>query len=121
VRIFLIILLSLSLTSCTSLKGPAEVKSSTLSQKSTREAEGGPALYVYNKNQNTKEIRLRYGEDPVAVSNSYLKLVGTINGKRPLALIEIGGRGVSFVVGEKVSGYLVSSINKNEVRLCRVK
>ena len=115
--IILIILLAFLCTSCASVP---ESKSTEEQEAPTKEAivsERQP-IYTYGQRANSRELILCFGGEPIAVSCGYIKLVGTIGGMDPQALIEIGGKGCLFSNGESVGEYKVVSIKDKEVKLC---
>lgn len=81
------------------------------------------AVFVYNDqtSSNPAALSLQINAEPVQIGNSYIRLVGIINGMKPVALVEINGKGSSVGLGERVSGYCLVLIERNIVQLKRVK
>jgi len=79
------------------------------------------ALYVYGQNTNTRQITIFYGGDPIPLACGYVKLVGAVRGEGSLALLEIGGKGSCFALGDKVGDYRIAEISEKEVKLCSEK
>ena len=105
---------------CSSCASAPETKSVEDEETPTKEAvvsERQP-IYTYGQRSNSKELILFFGGEPASISSGYIKLVGTIGGKNPQALIEIGGKGRMFSNGELIGEYQIVSILNKEVKLC---
>lgn len=116
--IFILLLLMFTTTSCSSV--PEAKPSDDSEAVPTKEAvvsERQP-IYTYGQRSNSKELILFFGGEPASISCGYIKLVGTIGGSNPQALIEIGGKGRLFSNGELIGEYQVVSILNKEVKLC---
>jgi len=116
--IILILSASLILSSCSFYEAPArsvEVQGTVTVEASASERQ---ALYVYGQKVNSKEVTLYYGGDPLPLSCGYVKLVGAVRGRKSWALLEIGGKGSCFALGDKVGDYRIVEINEKEVKLC---
>ncbi|MFH1825816.1 MAG: hypothetical protein ABH823_00805 [bacterium] len=123
-----ILLLPLILTACnskdkleSSLK-EQETAEGVIVQPPTLEAEPREPVYVYG--QQTKaspdELTLSINNEPLLVNSSYVRLVGVVSGGKPLALLEIAGRGLCLGVGKRVSDYQITEINVKGVKLERL-
>ena len=78
-------------------------------------------LFVYN-NQASKspaEFTLSINASPLLLPDGYVRLVGVVSGGNPLALIEVGGRGLCLQLGETFSGYQVAVIDQREIKLVK--
>ena len=127
-KLILLILAILALSSCASVKEKAEVSPEgeeseiIVEQASSAEAEIRKPIYVY-ENQPEKvtlsKVSLKLNAEPLLLSNGYVRLVGVVSGGRPMALIEIGGRGRSVEIGEEVGEYKIVNILGKAVRLIR--
>ncbi|MFA6431612.1 MAG: hypothetical protein WCV91_04460 [Candidatus Margulisiibacteriota bacterium] len=78
-------------------------------ETSTREA-----LFVYGT-RSKSEISLVFGGEPLLLSSSYARLVGVVCGGRPVACLEVGGKGAALSLGELVDGYRIIQIMNNKV------
>ncbi|HTY12857.1 MAG TPA: hypothetical protein VMD02_01570 [Candidatus Omnitrophota bacterium] len=115
--LFLLLLLAFALSSCSYSE---QTPTTTSNETPTVEVETpsrGPVL-VYGRPANGKEITLRFGAEPVMLSCGYVRLTGTVLGDDPGAVIEIGGKGLVFGIGEEIGGYRIASIDDKEVKLC---
>ena len=122
-----VIVLALLLTSCSgSGKEPkTAVREEPLevveSRENTVEVDPREPLYVY-KNQpaaDQQEIVLRLNAEPLLLTSGYVRLVGVVSGGKPLALIEVGGRGLGVEIGDEVGEYQVVDISAKSV--CLIK
>jgi hypothetical protein len=120
-KIIFIMFAALLLTSCSSVKQKEELKPEDdkreIVQETTVEAENREPIYVYRKEQeqNLKEVTLRMNSQPILLpvrrsldeggASGYVRLVGVVSGGRPIALVEVGGRGLCVGIGEEVGGY----------------
>lgn len=78
------------------------------------------AVFIYGNQCNSpKRLVLNLGSEPVLLPSGYVRLVGVVSGGKPVALIEIGGRGLALGVGEMVDGYIVGRIDGNGIMLER--
>ncbi|MFA6169998.1 MAG: hypothetical protein WCW67_00640 [Candidatus Margulisiibacteriota bacterium] len=85
------------------------------------------AVYVYSEKQaGPNSLMLR--SEPLLLSTGYARLVGVVSGSarpadgdRPIALIELGGRGLTAAVGEVVDGFTVDHIDQEVVYLSKEK
>lgn len=74
------------------------------------------AVYVYTEKQ-ASSLMLR--NEPLLLSTGYARLVGVVSGDRPIALIELGGRGLTAAVGDVVDGYSVDHIDQEVIYLAK--
>lgn len=90
-------------------------------QAASPEVDVRQPVYVYNQqsHNDAQEITLQLNSEPLLLHNSYVRLVGVVSGGRPMALVEVGGRGVSLGAGGEVCGYRVVSIFNDEIKLER--
>jgi hypothetical protein len=79
------------------------------------------AVFVYGGAQPPKRLVLSFAGEPFLLPSGYVRLVGVVSGGRPIALIEIGGRGLALGKGENINDYRVVGINDNSVVLERGK
>jgi len=125
----LIVFLALLLVSCSSPKEEPKVErvpddaEFVEEQVATVEADPRKPLFVY-KNQLPNaldEIILQLNSEPVLLTSGYVRLVGVVSGGKPLALVEVGGKGRCVSVGDSVEGYLVDFIYNDKVKLFNKK
>jgi hypothetical protein len=64
-------------------------------------------------------ILLKLNAEPILLASSYVRLVGVVSGGKPLALIEVGGKGLGVEIGSACGGYKVSNIFNNGIRLVK--
>lgn len=118
IQLLLFILVSLLLSSCSfhSEKTPPIVEEPAEAiETTTREA-----IFTYGQNSDLPaEVTLILGSEPLLLGESYVRLVGVVGGGggRPIALVELGGRGLAVETGEKVGSFKVESISEKEVKL----
>ena len=122
--IFIILICALLLSSC-SLEKDAPQRSISAPPSLEAEAVEAPsreAIFTYGgaKDLPRKLVLILAGE-PVLLPSGYVRLVGVVSGGRPIALIEIGGRGLALGKGENINDYRVVGINDNSVVLERGK
>ncbi|MEE8637864.1 MAG: hypothetical protein V3T21_02350 [Candidatus Margulisiibacteriota bacterium] len=127
-KLILIVLLVLALSSCASVKEKAEVsleeEESEIIAEKAASAEGDvrKPIYVYEnqpKKVSLKEITLTMHSEPLLLPNGYVRLVGVVSGGRPMALIEVGGRGLCVDVGDEIGKYRVAWISREKIKLVR--
>ncbi|MFH1389181.1 MAG: hypothetical protein ABIH56_00425 [Candidatus Margulisiibacteriota bacterium] len=110
----IIIFFACFLTSC-AVSEPPEQGSLTVQsvpdEEPTREA-----VYVYNEKPAVNDS-LELRSEPLLLSSGYARLVGVVRGDRQVALIELGGRGLTAVVGDAVDGYAIEKIGRAAVYL----
>ncbi len=91
----------------------------------TSEVQTNKPLYVYGDSDNEpflNEIVLKLNAEPLLLKNQdaspgYVRLVGVVSGGKPLALLELGGRGVFVGLGDRISSYSVTNICSGKVYL----
>ena len=125
-KLIFIILLILALSSCSGIKEKAEENlerdesEAMVEQRASIEAAVREPLYVY-KNQPegiaSRNVTLTLNEEPLLLPNGYVRLVGVVSGGRPMALVEVGGRGLCVEIGNRVGDYRVVSILAKKIRL----
>ena len=122
-----ILLTAVFLTSCSGSNGESSVEPQTESlevvesRENTIEVDPREALFVY-KNQpaaDQHEIILKLNAEPLLLPSGYVRLVGVVSGGKPLALIEVGGRGLGVEIGDEVGQYQVVDISAKSV--CLIK
>lgn len=87
----------------------------------SKEATSRKPVFVYSEKENlSKEgIVLRINNEPILLTSGYVRLVGVVSGGRPMALLEVGGRGLVVGIGDEVSGYNISHISKDRIKLTK--
>jgi hypothetical protein len=120
-------IVALMLSSCSS-KGVVEDKVQAaaddepfLDQPVSSEVQKREPIFVY-KDQSpeaSKRISLKLNGEPLLLTSGYVRLAGVVSGGRPIALVEVGGKGLALENGDKVSGYRVFGISKKHVQLVR--
>ncbi len=127
-KIIFIILLALALSSCAFVKEKAgvnleEQESEILVEEApSAEVDARKPIYVYeNKPEKVtlRKVTLTLNSEPLLLPNGYVRLVGVVSGGKPIALIEVGGRGICIEIGETVGAYRVVRISKKEIKLVR--
>ncbi|MFH1576166.1 MAG: hypothetical protein ABID35_01335 [Candidatus Margulisiibacteriota bacterium] len=126
--VLFLIFVSLLLVSCSASKEKIEVQTAdddieiVEEQVSTLEADPRETVFTYNNQPEKvflKEALLKLNSEPLLLTSGYVRLVGVVSGGKPLALIEVGGRGVCLALGDEVGGYCLVEIKKNGIRLLR--
>jgi hypothetical protein len=127
-KLIFLILLILALSSCASVKEKEEIglkeeeSEIMVDEAPSLEAEIRKPIYVYEsqpKKISSSKVTLKLNSEPLLLSNGYVRLAGVVSGGRPMALIEIGGRGRSVEIGEEVGEYKIVNILGKAVRLLR--
>ena len=117
----LLIMAALTVTSCSSENkssatidsGSAATEEATAEESATRES-----VFVYNQQKNTpNRMVLSFTRGPVLLPSGYARLAGVVSGGKPIACLEIGGRGLALAKGEKADDYRVVRINGDSVVL----
>lgn len=121
ITILFILITVLLLSSCSINKaapaGPAEITLDTAEavDQPTREA-----VFVYNNSGKlSRRLTLKLAGEPVLFPSGYVRLVGVVSGGRPIACVEIGGRGLALGKGETVNDYRILGIDSDRVILER--
>ena len=125
-KLLLLIFSALFLVSCSSPQEKVEIESANddaefIEEAVSPEVSTRQPIFVY-KNQSPKvseEITLRLNAEPLLLPSGYVRLVGVVSGGRPIACLEIGGRGLCVEIGEEISGYRIVGISKNAIYLKR--
>jgi hypothetical protein len=69
-------------------------------------------LFVYGgKKTASSRLVLELSGEPVLLSSGYLRLVGVVAGARPMACLELGGRGFILTKGEVIDDYRVAGLS----------
>ncbi|MFC1571124.1 hypothetical protein ACFL31_01065 [Candidatus Margulisiibacteriota bacterium] len=89
-------------------------------------------LYVYGDKAQAgpDTVTLKLNSEPLLLTGSYVRLVGVVSGGRPvhrsskseggpIALIEVGGRGLILGKGESIKGYKLFKIGDNSINLVK--
>ncbi len=122
---FLGILIIFILTSCSSHKRieDSAIKENAVTEEAeTVESPTREAVFVYgNPKDCPKRLVLTLAGEPVLLPSGYVRLVGVVSGGRPIACLEIGGRGLALGKGENINDYRVVGINDDSVVLERGK
>jgi len=119
----LLAMMVLVLSSCASRDEKSAIN--TEGSVATEEAEvvdypSREAVFVYGKQKELpKVLILKFGGEPILLPSGYVRLVGVVSGGNPLALIEVGGRGLCLQLGETFSGYQVAVIDQREIKLVK--
>jgi hypothetical protein len=127
-----------ALSSCSSEKNKVEAvqeEETEAVEEQVSSVESGPRepIYVYGKHpekDTLKEVILRLNAEPVLLpvhrspegeggASGYVRLVGVVSGGRPLALVELGGKGLGVGIGEEFAGYRIASISSRKIILKR--
>lgn len=115
----LAVIAALSVSSCASRPPKAFQEAEEVSLTGEAEAVEIPsreAVYVYNNQKKLAEkmvLRLN-GESPLLPSG-YVRLVGVVSGGKPIACLEIGGRGLVVGEGDKIDDYRIARIDSDNV------
>ena len=123
IKCCLLISLTLLLSSCSTQKDEKNINTGfreddvaiVEEQAASPAVDARQPIYIYNqqKQNEEQETTLRLNGDPLLLRNNYVRLVGVVSGGRPMALVEVGGRGCVLGAGEMVSGCRVVSIMEN--------
>jgi len=123
-RIIIFVLSVFLLTSCSAKNNNDDPKDSLASRFVAASAPpeqvepSREAVFVYGGEKGyPKELVLRIGGDASLLPSGYLRLAGVVEGERPVALLEIGGRAQAVSVGEEFDNFWLESISENGVRL----
>jgi hypothetical protein len=117
---------ALFVASCTS-EDPSLSQSAASDDETTIEAiaanpPSAEALYIYNsKTGAPNKLTLALAGEPVLFPSGYVRLAGVVSGRRQVAYIEIGGRGLALREGEFINDYRVARITDHSVLLERGK
>lgn len=92
-------------------------------EEESQPAQSREALYIYNNSnvEASPEIILSLNSRPLLLAAGYIRLVGVVSGGKPIALLEVAGKGLCVGVGEKIENYKVVSIGEGEVKLEKEK
>ena len=122
-KILVLVLAALLFVSCSpsEKKGLEETKEEiemVEDETTTFEADSREALFVYDQPLADKnELILNLESEPLLLASGYVRLVGVVSGGRPLALLEVGGRGRCVGPGEEVGEYKIAKIARKSVYL----
>jgi len=128
-KFILLFLLILALSSC-SPRQPAEVVASpedlpvVEAQPPSIEARPREPLYTYEKDPgpaNPDSFCLSLNDEPLLLPDGYVRLVGVVSGGKPIALIEVGGRGRCARMGDRIGDHVVVGIGPGSARLRKRK
>jgi hypothetical protein len=77
------------------------------------EADVRKPIFIYDcvSSESLSEVTLRINSEPLLLTAGYVRLVGVVSGRRPIALIEVGGKGLSVEGGDIVGGYRITRIS----------
>lgn len=123
--VILLVIMTITVSSCTSNRNftskSFEESEETVAEQSV-ETPSHEALFVYSNQSNLpNRIVLTLASEPLLLPSGYVRLVGVVSGGKPVACLEIGGRGLAMGEGEAIDGYRVSGINNDNVVLERGK
>lgn len=120
-KIFSVIALMLFLSSCAAKNrnvsiddGLAVATDEAVATESTREP-----VFIYGDPKLPKSLELKLSGEPLLFPSGYVRLVGVVSGWKPIACLEVGGRGLALGVGENVDGYTINCISEDRVVLIR--
>jgi len=123
IRIVLLIAFAgIMLSSCSLQSHKPVLSEETAATEETEAAEipSREAVFVYGNQKNSpSKLVLTFSSEPVLLPSGYVRLVGVVSGGRPIACLEIGGRGLALGEGELVDAYRVVGIGSNNVVLER--
>jgi hypothetical protein len=96
-------------------------KASFEPENSTPEAvvASNEAVKVYD--QVADRIILRFAGEPGRLPGGSGRLIGVVSGRKMVALLDLGGRGLALEEGEQVDAYRVSRIAGDRLVLTRVR
>jgi hypothetical protein len=120
-RLLPLLTLLVALSACAA-PGPKEVRPQTKSYSSA-ETEGievvtREAVYLYNETKAlSRQVTIKIGGEPFLLPSGYARLAGVVSGGRPVAWLEIGGRGLAVSLGETVDGYRITRIDEGLIVL----
>ncbi len=130
IKLIFLVLAILALSSCSSRPEQVEVKAEEEELRveeeiaPTAEAEAREAVYIYKAHPgqvSSDKITLAMNDDPLLLPDGYVRLVGVVSGGKPIAVIEVGGRGVVVERGDQVCGYTLILIDKGKILLKRCR
>ncbi|MDD5382713.1 MAG: hypothetical protein PHH60_03555 [Candidatus Margulisbacteria bacterium] len=76
------------------------------------------AVFVYGSTKDLPRIvTLKLAGEPFLFPSGYVRLAGVVSGGKPVALIEIGGRGLALEKGDKINDYRIAGITSDNVLL----
>lgn len=79
-------------------------------------------IYVYGaKRELPNNLSLKLVGEPILFPSGYVRLAGVVSGLRPVALLEVGGKGLALREGEEINDYRIAGINGDCVVLERRK
>jgi len=128
-KYFLFFCLVLLLSSCSSNSAikesplPQEDNSVPEEKVETSDVSSREPLFVY-KNQapsDAKSIKLGINSEPLLLSSGYIRLVGVVSGVRPVAIIEVAGKGLCVEIGDEVCGYKIESISAKNIYMLKME
>ena len=119
--LILFCLIILLLSSCASDSDKSAKITEAITPSEESESAAPPtreAVFVYGAGKGlSKRLILNFSGGPVLLPSGYVRLVGVVSGGKPIACLEIGGRGLAVGKGEKVDDYRVARIAVNNVIL----
>jgi len=127
IKLIFLILAVLALSSC-SARNKAEAttppdETEILEEDvPTPEAEARETIYIYKEHPeqvSSDKITLVMNNDPLLLPDGYVRLVGVVSGGKPIAVIEVGGRGRIVGGGDKMGEYRVARIFPQEILLVK--
>ncbi|HLD34781.1 MAG TPA: hypothetical protein VJB62_02860 [Patescibacteria group bacterium] len=115
--VYVFLLAAILTSSCANNEAEKLDNKQIIAEENAQNADEGSreALFVYGGRANS-EITLLLGGDPQLLSSSYARLAGAICGEKPVACLEVGGKGVSLAIGEITDGYQLIGIMKNKAK-----
>jgi len=122
--VLLIAFAGIMLSSCSSQSHKPALNEETVATEETEAAEipSREAVFVYGNQKNSpSKLVLTFSGEPVLLPSGYVRLVGVVSGGRPMACLEIGGRGLAVGEGETFDDYRIVWVNRDNVVLERRK
>jgi hypothetical protein len=115
--LFLFAVAACLLTSC----APQSEKAAPITEETEEmTAPSREAVFIYDQKKSLPDkLNLGFASEPILLPSGYLRLVGVVSGGRPIACLEIGGRGLAVGEGESLDAYKVRSISRDRVQLER--
>ena len=84
----------------------------------TAEAEESGPLYVYGEQAVAQsELVLNLDDAPLLLNDSYIRLAGVVCGRRRIALVDVGGRGLILIEGDNWQDYRVGQVTRKALYL----
>jgi len=122
----ILVIVAVVISSCASKKAE-EVKPPAEADDEVASGEAAPQegpVFTYDDAKiidQAQEICLTFSDEPVQLPGvGFIKLKGIILGKEPMALVDVGGRGIMVAKGGRAGEYVVAEIREGFVRLEKI-